>query len=440
MLDIKFIRENIDLVKQTVINKRAKVDVDQVLELDNKHRELVKKVEDLRRQRNELSSLFVKQKDEIAVERDIEKGKAVKDELDGLEKQMVEIHNQLVAEVLKIPNLSSSDTPIGVDESENQVIRKWGEPRKFEFQPKDHVELGGLLDVIDIETAGKVTGSRFYYLKNELVLLELAIVNYVFKVLGNESLLKEIAEKAVLDINPKPFSPIFPPLMINPETYVRMARLDDSNKDERYHFEQDDLYLIGSAEHTLGPIHIDQTLDESKLPARYVGYTPSFRREAGSYGKDVRGILRVHQFDKIEMETFVLPEDGPKEQDFIVAIQEHLMQSLELSYQVVLICTGDTGAPDFRQIDIETWMPAQNLYRETHSSDYNTDYQSRRLNTKVKRKDGTTQLVHMNDATAFAIGRILIAIMENNQQADGSVMIPEVLVPYTGFSDIKPKQ
>jgi seryl-tRNA synthetase len=428
MLDTKFIRENVDLVKQTVKNKRANVDVDKVLELDRQHLERLQKVEDLRRQRNE-----------AAAARDIEKGKAVKEELDQLEKDLVSLHNELVAEVLKIPNLSSSDTPVGADESANQVLRKWGEPKKYDFEVKDHLELGELLDVIDMETAGKVTGSRFYYLKNELVLLELAIVNYVFKVLGNESLLKEIAEKAGLDINPKPFVPVFPPIMIKPETYIRMARLDDSNKDERYHLEQDDLYLIGSAEHTLGPIYIDQTLDENKLPLRYVGYTPSFRREAGSYGKDVRGILRVHQFDKIEMETFTLPEDGQKEQDFIVAIQEHLMQSLELPYQVVLISTGDTGAPDFRQIDIETWMPAQNLYRETHSSDYNTDYQSRRLNTKVKRKDGQTQLVHMNDATAFAIGRILIAIMENNQQEDGSVRIPEVLVPYTGFSEIRPK-
>jgi seryl-tRNA synthetase len=427
MLDLKYIRENSEKIKDVLKNKKANVDLAKILELDTKHKELLQKVEDLRKQRNE-----------AAAARDIEKGRAIKGELDGLEGEMVDVHNTLVSEVLKIPNIYSDDTPIGDDESGNKVIRKWGEPRKFDFEIKDHVSLGESLQVIDIETAGKVTGSRFYYLKNELVMMELAIVNFVFNVLRNESLLKEIAEKAGLDVNPKPFIPVFPPIMIKPETYVRMARLDESNKEERYHLEQDDLYLIGSAEHTLGPIHMDQTLNEKDLPLRYVGYTPSFRREAGSYGKDVRGILRVHQFDKIEMESFTLAENGKSEQDFIVAIQEHLVQQLGLPYQVVQICTGDMGSPDFRQLDIETWMPAQNLYRETHTSDYNTDYQSRRLNTKVKRADGS-EFVHMNDATAIAIGRILIAIMENYQQSDGSITVPEVLVPYTGFSEIKPK-
>jgi len=208
-----------------------------------------------------------------------------------------------------------------------------------------------------------------------------------------------------------------------------MARLEP--RDERYHIPSDDLFLIGSAEHTLGPLHMDETLKESDLPRRYVAFTPAFRREAGSYGKDTRGILRLHQFDKVEMESFATSEMGQKEQDFFVAIQEHLMQKLGLPYRVVMTCTGDQGDPDARHLDIETWMPGEQKYRETHSADYMTDYQARRLGTKVKREKGS-EFVHMNDATVFAIGRTLIAIMENFQQKDGSIVVPEVLRPWVG--------
>ena len=204
--------------------------------------------------------------------------------------------------------------------------------------------------------------------------------------------------------------------------------------------QRDNLYLIGSAEHTLGAMHMDQTFFEQNLPLRYIGFSTSFRREAGSYGKDTKGILRVHQFDKIEMESFTIPEDSKIEQDFFVAIQEYLMKSLEIPYQVVMICTGDMGTPDARQLDIEAWLPGQNKYRETHTSDLMTDYQARRLNTKVKLKSGKTEFVHMNDATAFAIGRTLIAILENYQQKDGSVLVPKVLQALTGFDKIMPKK
>jgi seryl-tRNA synthetase len=218
--------------------------------------------------------------------------------------------------------------------------------------------------------------------------------------------------------------------MIRPEVFQRMARLEP--KEERYYIPSDDIYLIGSAEHTLGPLHMDETIQEDRLPIRYLGFSTAFRREAGSYGKDTRGILRVHQFDKLEMESFVSPEEGFAEQDFFVAIQEYLVHSLGLPYQVVAICTGDMGNPDVRQFDIEMWIPSQGKYRETHTSDYMGDYQARRLATKMKRKDGKTEFVHMNDATAFAIGRTLIAIMENYQTADGKIMVPEVLQKYVG--------
>lgn len=214
-----------------------------------------------------------------------------------------------------------------------------------------------------------------------------------------------------------------------------MARLSPETEIERYKIESDNQYLIGSAEHTLGPMHMNETLNEKDLPLRYFAYTPAFRREAGSYGKDTKGILRQHQFDKIEMESFTTPENGLKEQDFIIEIQENLMQSLEIPYQVVSICTGDMGGPDFRQVDIESWMPGQNKYRETHTSDYMTDYQSRRLNTKVK-IGNKIEFVHMNDATAFAMGRTIIAILENYQNEDGSVNIPKVLQKWMGKEKI----
>ena len=262
-----------------------------------------------------------------------------------------------------------------------------------------------------------------------MALLEFALIHYGFKVLGDEKILKKIANKIKSGYNSKPFIPIITPVLIKPRIFERMARLEPT--EERYYIPSDDLYLIGSAEHTLGPLHMDETLKEKDLPIRYVGFSTAFRRESGSYGKDVRGILRVHQFDKLEIESFTIPEDSILEQDFIVGIQEYLMQSLELPYQVIICSTGDQGGPDFRHLDIETWMPAQNKYRETHSADMMTDYQSRRLNTKVKRESGESQFVHMNDATVFS-GRPLIAILENYQTKDGKIEVPKVLQEYVG--------
>jgi len=226
--------------------------------------------------------------------------------------------------------------------------------------------------------------------------------------------------------------------MMRPSVMKKMDRLDPV--EERYLIKDNDLVLVGSAEHTLGPLHMDEMLNEEDLPIRYIGYSTAFRSEAGSYGKDVRGILRAHQFDKLEMETYVPVEYGEVEQKFIVAIQEYLIQKLGIPYQLIQICTGDTGKPDYNQFDIESWIPSQGKYRETHTSDYMTDFQSRRLNIKYKTKDGDKKFVYMNDATAFAIGRILIAILENYQQKDGSVKVPDVLQAYVGKEVIKPKQ
>ncbi|MFH1246326.1 MAG: serine--tRNA ligase, partial [Candidatus Liptonbacteria bacterium] len=327
----------------------------------------------------------------------------------------------------KIPNLPSDDTPVGKDDSRNQVVREWGKSREFDFEPKDHAVLGEALGLIDSERAGEVSGTRFAYLKGGLVELQFALIQYVLKTVTDESILKPIAEKIEENYPTKPFVPVLPPVIIRPEIMQKMARLEP--KEERYHLDQDDLYLVGSAEHTLGPLHMNQTLQEKDLPARYIGYSTSFRREAGSYGKDTKGILRLHQFDKLEFESFTIPEHGLKEQEFLVALQEYMVQQLGIPYRVVITTTGDQGDPDARHLDIEMWMPGQNKYRETHSADYMTDYQARRLGTRVRRANGM-ELVHMNDATAFAMSRTMIAIMENYQTKEGTITIPDVLRPY----------
>lgn len=426
MLDIELIRQNPEKVKEGIFRKKTDPKlVDDFLALDEKWRKLVKEIDDLRANQKALSE-----------ERKVEEAKALKEKIKINESNLGEIEKEREKILYLLPNLPFDEVPVGKDESENKVLRRWGEISKFDFIPRDHLDLGETLGVIDVKTAGKVSGSRFSYLKGRLAVLEFAIIQYVLSTLTNQEIINEISSKIEPDFPANPFIPVIPPVMIKPDVYIRMARLDPGQEEERFYLPKDNLYLIGSAEHTLGPMHMDETIDEFELPLRYVGFSVCLRREAGSYGKDTRGILRSHQFDKIEMESFCLSELSSKEQDFFVAIQEYLLQGLKLPYQVVINCTGDMGGPDARQIDIETWIPSQNKYRETHSADLITDYQSRRLNTKVKRTDGKTELVHMNDATGFALGRILIAIMENYQNSDGSISVPEALQEYVGFKKI----
>lgn len=435
MLDIKYLRENPEEIKKKIATKKADPSlVDQLLALDHDKRKLVSELElsqrELNRLSKEIAKLYGQQKIEAVNQASQYSGKIKK-----LKPELDKINQEYKETIYKIPNVPTDDTPVGKDESENIVARKIGEPKKFEFTPKEHWELGEDLDIIDIPRASKVSGSRFSFLKRELPLLQYALVQYAYSILTSEEKLKEIAQKAKLDVSTKPFIPVVPPVFIKPEPFEKMGRLEP--REERYYIPSDDLFLIGSAEHTLGSMHMDESFEEKDLPLRYAGFSLAFRREAGSYGKDVKGILRVHQFDKLEMESFTLSEDSTKEQDFIVAIQEYLMSSLGIPYQVVKICTGDMGDPDARQIDIESWLPGQNKYRETNTSDMMTDYQARRLNIRVKRKSGEFDYVHMNDATAYAIGRTLIAIMENYQQKDGSIKVPEVLQKYVNFKEIK---
>src|SRR3989344_6926751 len=365
MLDIKFIRQNQEKVRDAIKNKNVDLDLNKLIAIDERRRHLLGESESLKAEQNKRSK-----GPQSPV--DLEELKALKEKIKLIENELKLVQEEYECLMMVVPNIPTEDTPAGKDESGNKVLRKWGKIREFDFKPKEHWELGQELDLIDSERAAKVSGARFAYLKRGLALMEFALVQYGFSVLTNEKLLKKIIKKAGLDIKPTPFIPIVPPVLIKPEVFQKMARLEP--KEERYHISGDDLYLIGSAEHTLGSMHMDETFKEDDLPVRYVGFSTAFRREAVSYGKDTKGILRVHQFNKLEMESFSLPELSIKEQDFLVALQEYMMQGLGLPYQVVMVCTGDMGGPDARQIDIETWMPGQNRYRETHSADLMTDY------------------------------------------------------------------
>lgn len=424
MLDIRFIRENRDIVAKAIKDKKGKpVDIDLIIKLADERKVVQQNIEKVNQERNVAQA-----------ERNKDRGRELKEKLQQCEMELARVEKEFVALMIQIPNIPSPDTPVGPDEGSNKIIREWGEKPVFSFQPKEHFELGHALGVINTDKAAEVSGPRFAYLMGDLALMQFALVKLCMDVLTSEETLKSIAEKVGVSVSTKPFIPVIPPTIMKSAVMNRMARLQPI--EERYFFEKDDLVFVGSAEHTLGALHMDQIIPERDLPIRYVGYSVAYRREAGTYGKDTKGILRQHQFDKVEMETFCMPEHSYQEQDFLVAIQEHIMRMLGIPYRVALLSTGEMGGPDHRQIDIECWMPGQGVYRETHSADLIQGYQARRLNTRVKRIDNSIEPVHMNDATVLAIGRTLIAIMENNQRADGSISIPEVLRTHVGKNEI----
>lgn len=411
MLDINFIKENIEKVKNGIKNKGFNPElVDQVLALNEKRIKFISQIDILRQERNQL------QKDKI------ERGREIKDELKKLEPELLKIETELKNSLLDIPNIPADDVPVGKDGSENVVIKKWGEIPKFDFKPKDHQEIGEFLDIIDVERGTKVSGSRFFYLKGAGAILDFALARLAFDTLIE-----------------KGFTPIIPPVLIKAESMMDMGYLGAGGREDMYILDKDDLVLVGTSEQSIGPMHKGEVFEETELPKRYVGFSTCFRREAGSYGKDVKGVIRVHQFNKTEMFVFTKPEDSNKEHELLLSLEEELMQKLELPYQVINICTGDLGITAIKKYDIEAWFPSQDKYRETHSTSNVTDYQARGLNIKLKRKSGENELVHMLNGTAFS-QRPLICILENFQQIDGSVKIPEALQKYTGFSEIKPQK
>ena len=396
------------------------------MELDDERKSLSQKIDTLRQERNQISAQMKNGKPDKAL---IERGKELKKELSDLESKLSEIEPEYLAKLKLVPNVPEDDVPVGLSEDDNEVAEVIGEPTKFDFEPKNHYEIGQARGWIDKERAAKVTGARFAYIKGDMVKLQMAIVNFVMNSLSDESVIKEIIEKNHLDgLSTKPFTLVLPPLMLRTEMYDAMDRLEP--REDRYKIEGEELWLQGSAEHVLGSMHQGEIFQESELPVRYLGYATSFRQEAGTYGKDMEGIIRMHQFDKLEMESFSTKETSRKEHELFVAIQRWLIEQLRLPYRVIRKCTFDIGKPDARGIDMEVWLPGQNKYRETHTADYMTDYQSRRLNTRVRREDGEVELVHTNDATAFALGRIMIAVIENYQNEDMTIRIPEVLRKY----------
>jgi seryl-tRNA synthetase len=412
MLDIKLIRENAKEIQHAIKTKGSDIDIEKLLKIDDSRRELIKKEEYLRAEKNKVAKLG---------KSGVEEGKRIKEELQKLEPKITKINEEFTNLMYQIPNVPAKDVPIGKDDKENKVIKK-EKGIKLAVSAKnikDHAELGKLLDLIDTEQASKVSGSRFAYLKNEAVLLQFALVNFVFDIL--------IKEK---------FIPIIPPLMEKFEV-ARGTGHFETLSDDAYHLKQDDLILIGTSEQTIVPYLSEKILGSKDLPKRYVGYSTCFRREAGSYGKDVQGIIRQHQFDKLEMVSFTKPEDSEKEHQMLLSLEEKIVKSLEIPYQVLNICTGDLGLPAAKKYDIECYLPSQDRYLETHSTSNCTDFQSRRLNIKYRTDDGKTAYVHTLNGTAVAIGRMLIAIIENYQQEDGSIIVPKVLQKYTGFKEIK---
>lgn len=433
MLDVNYIRDNRQKVEDAIKNKGYTIDLDEILQLDDARKELSQKTDILRQERNQISSRMKNGQPDQAL---ISRGKEIKQELSSLEEKLSSVESDFLAKLKTVPNVPCDDVPVGLSEDENEVAEVCGEPTKFNFEPKNHYEIGQARGWIDKERASKVTGARFAYIKGEMVSLQMAIVNFVMNSLSDEGVIKEICEANHLEhISTKPFTTVLPPLMLRTEMYDAMDRLEP--RDDRYKIEGEELWLQGSAEHVLGSMHAGEIFAEQDLPVRYLGYATSFRQEAGTYGKDMEGIIRMHQFDKLEMESFSTKETSREEHELFVAIQRWLIEQLRLPYRVIRKCTFDIGKPDARGIDMEVWLPGQGKYRETHTADYMTDYQSRRLNTRVRRDEtGEVELVHTNDATAFALGRIMIAVIENYQNEDMTVRVPEVLRKYLNGKEI----
>lgn len=424
MLDIRFIRENPDRVQEAAAQKGYKINVAELLSADESRRTLQSRADELRTKRNEIAAQMKGGKPAPEL---VEQGKALKTELAELEEGLRDAEARFLTLLKAVPNMPLDEVPVGASEDENVEIRVWGDKPQFDFTPKNHAEIAEAKGWLDKERGAKIAGSRFVYTMGDLVLLEMALWRFAMDVLTNEVTLKEIAESASLQVSTKPFTPILPPAAAKQSVFEATGRLN--RQEQTYKIEDEDLWLNASAEHTIAPIYLDEILNEADLPIRYAGYTTAFRREAGTYGKDTEGIFRLHQFNKLEMESFTTAETSYDEHLFLVAIQEYLMQQLGLPYHVLEKCTADIGRPNAKGVDIEVWVPSQNTYRETHTADYIGDYQTRAMKTRVRRNDGTVELAHTNDATAFS-QRPLVGIIENYQTAEGNVTVPSVLRPY----------
>ena len=419
MLDIKYIRENAEVVKEEIRKRNMKNGdlVNAIISSDAKKRILQQEIEELRKQQNDANQAMAKEKNDDL----LEKMKDIKSKLSkldpGLKKLEVEIKNNL----LFLPNITHKSVPIGPDESGNVVLKKWGGKPEFDFVPKEHFEIESVKDLIDTERGAKVSGARFWYLKGDLARLEFALMQYAFSFYSD-----------------KGFEPMIVPMLVREEAMYGTGFFPaDKNEIYNVNADEDNLFLVGTAEVPLAAYHMNEVLDLKNGAEKNMGYSSCFRREAGTYGKDMKGILRGHQFNKIEMFIFCKPEESWELHELLLQCAEEFLQSLNLHYQVLNMCTGDIGAPNAKKYDIETWMPGQNKYRETNSCSNDTDFQARRLNCKFIDKDGKKKFVHTLNNTGCADLRVLIAILENSQQTDGSIIVPEVLRKWIGKDVIK---
>jgi seryl-tRNA synthetase len=419
MLDAQFIRENLDAVKSNCLNRNVKADVDRVIHLDDERKRFIQETQTLQQRKNEIDKLIPKEKDAARKQSLIQEGRSLRDKVGALESQSKQVEADLHSVLLTIPNMSHPAAPVGTTAQDNKVIRKWGDPRKFDFAPKDHIALAEALDLVDFEAGSRVAGPKFYYLKNDAALLELALVQYAMSVLIKEG-----------------YTPIITPDVARNEVLEGIGFIPRGPETQIYSLENTDLCLIATAEITLGGMLQDQILDELLLPIKYVGLSHCFRTEAGAPGRDTRGLYRVHQFTKVEMFAFCAPDQSEGIHEELLRIEELIFQGLELPYQVIDTCTGDLGGPAYRKYDIEAWMPGrgnEGEYGEVTSTSNCTDYQARRLNIryKIPGQKGT-RFVHTLNGTAVAVSRAILAILENNQQADGSVLVPKVLQAIVG--------
>jgi seryl-tRNA synthetase len=423
MLDIKFIREHAEEVKENARKRHVTVDIDELLRVDAERLALLKEVEDLRRERNETAEKIPS----VAPEAKpglIEHGKEVKQLIAVKESELAEAEERWMGILLEVPNMTHPDSPVGATDEENVPIRTIGEPTKIK-DPKDHVQIGKELDILDFDRAAEVSGAKFYYLKGKLAILEQSLIRFALDCAMENG-----------------FTPVTTPDVARDEVLRGTGFIPRGNESQIYSIENSDLSLIGTAEITLSGLHMGQAIDEDKLPIRYVGFSHCYRTEAGAYGRESYGLYRVHQFSKVELYVYAAPEQSEALHAELLRIEEDIWTKLGIPFHVVDICTGDLGGPAYRKYDLEAWMPGKasgkgkGAYGEVTSASNCTDFQARRLGIKVKRKSGTVEFLHTLNGTAIATSRAMIAILENGQQEDGSVIIPKVLVPYCGFERI----
>jgi seryl-tRNA synthetase len=411
VLDVKALRDDPERFRAALSRRNLGEAVDQLLALDERRRALTARVEELRAEQNRASkAIGAAQGDEKQTL--IAEVAKVSAELKEIEPQLEAVEAELAEVLARTPNVPHESAPDGFTDEDAEEIKRVGEPPAFDFEPRDHVTIGELLGVLDVERAARTSGARFVYLLGDIVFVQFALVRHALDILADEG-----------------FTPVIPPVLVREQAMFGTGMLPDA-EGQTYTTREDDLYLVGTAEVPLAALHLGEILDEAELPLHYAGYSTCFRREAGSYGKDLGGMFRVHQFDKVEMFAFTTPESSWEEHDRLLAIEERIMGNLEIPYRVVNIAAGDLGGPAAKKYDIEGWLPGQGRYRELTSCSNTTDYQARRMQTRVRRADGPIEILHTLNGTATAIGRTLVALLENHQRADGSVELPAKLREY----------